>query len=361
MDPPTHGLLGAVIGQALFARRLGRRALPWGAALSMLPDVDVVMFPVVGGLAEWRYHRTLTHGLLFAGLAGAAAGWLLWLWQRRRSGSRGSDAAGARAWIALGVVAMLTHPLADAFTSYGTLLLWPSSRRYAWDAVPIVDLIFSGVLLLALAAGWLWGERGRVAAMAGLAALVFLVAYEAYGLRLNDRAQAEARRQVESLGAHPDQVHAYPVLLLPWLRRVVVREGDGIAVGWVSTWAPGPIQWHRMRGAVGPAVEAARHLESVRLFEWFAMGQTMAALGQAPEGAWVEIDDLRYGFPDDPGHGLWGVRARVGRDGRPVGMVALVRRPRPVSGSMTRWLWQATFGGTAALTGVPAHAPASGE
>ena len=35
MDPLTHGLLGATIGQALFARRLGGGALLAGAAAAM--------------------------------------------------------------------------------------------------------------------------------------------------------------------------------------------------------------------------------------------------------------------------------------------------------------------------------------
>ena len=80
MDPPTHGLLGAVIGQAFFARTLGRRALGWGAFLNMLPDVDVALIPALGGLAEWRYHRTATHGLAVLALLGVAAGWALVHW-----------------------------------------------------------------------------------------------------------------------------------------------------------------------------------------------------------------------------------------------------------------------------------------
>ncbi|HET8645232.1 MAG TPA: metal-dependent hydrolase, partial [Vicinamibacteria bacterium] len=116
MDPPTHGLLGAVIGQAFFSRRLGRRALGWGAALNMLPDVDVAVIPVLGGLSEWQYHRTATHGLLVLPAAGALLGWALW----RRTGQDR-----ARSWIALAVAALLAHPVADAFTSYGTVLFWP--------------------------------------------------------------------------------------------------------------------------------------------------------------------------------------------------------------------------------------------
>jgi inner membrane protein len=335
MDPPTHGLLGAVVGQA-FAPVLGRRALLYGAALNMLPDVDVVVIPLLGGLAEWRYHRTATHGLAVLAAAGLALGW----WLARRAGS-----GRAALWMAFAVVALLAHPLADAFTSYGTVLWWPSPRRYAWDAVPIVDVFFTGALVLALVFGWRWRQRPRAGLAAALSALAFVVAYDAYGLRLNAAARAEGRRQAEAAGRRPTDVRAYPVLLLPWLRRVVTREGSEVRVGWVSTWAPRPVEWRQVPSSHDPMVAVARTLEPVGLFEWFAMGQTVAAALPAEDGVRIEIDDLRYGFPHDPDRGLWGVRVHLDEDGAPLGPVERIRRPPPPVGAAARWLWRATFRG----------------
>ena len=42
MDTVTQGLLGAVIGQAGFRHRLGRRALLFGAACGLAPDLDML-------------------------------------------------------------------------------------------------------------------------------------------------------------------------------------------------------------------------------------------------------------------------------------------------------------------------------
>ena len=41
MDTATQALLGAVVGQAGFSHKLGRRALIWGAVGGLLPDLDV--------------------------------------------------------------------------------------------------------------------------------------------------------------------------------------------------------------------------------------------------------------------------------------------------------------------------------
>jgi hypothetical protein len=125
MDPLTHGLLGASLGQALSGPALGRRALPWGAVLGMAPDVDILL-GTSNPFAEWRWHRGATHGLAVELAAGCLLGWLL----ARRSGGA------LKSWLALAIAALVSHPLLDWCTTYGTQLLAPfSSRRRAdwWD------------------------------------------------------------------------------------------------------------------------------------------------------------------------------------------------------------------------------------
>jgi inner membrane protein len=341
MDPPTHALLGAAIGQAFFSRSLGSRAVGWGAVLNMLPDVDIAAIPLGGELAEWKYHRGLTHGLWFGPVVGAALGWALWRWRGRSSGR---EAAGPAPWIALAIVSLLAHPVADAFTSYGTLLLWPSPRRFAWNALPIIDVLFSGALLLAVVVGRLWSRSPRAARAFAVGALAFCAAWDGYGLHLNRRAEDEARGQLKAVGVRAE-VHAYPVLLQPWLRRLVARDAqtDGIGVGWLSTWRPAPIEWHFFRSATGREVEAARRLEDVRMFEWFAMGQTAAGVRPRERGVMVELDDLRYGFPTDPEHGLWGVEVAIGPNGEARGPVRRIWRPQPDVRLLLPWLWASTF------------------
>ena len=87
MDPPTHGLLGAALGQAFFGRTLGRRALLWGAVGGMLPDVDIVM-TATGPMGEWLYHRGVTHALCLPPLVGPLLGALVWRRERRRDPDR---------------------------------------------------------------------------------------------------------------------------------------------------------------------------------------------------------------------------------------------------------------------------------
>jgi inner membrane protein len=333
MDPLTQGLLGASFGQTLYGRALGRRALAWGALVGMAPDLDVLASPT-SPMAEWLWHRGPTHALAFGPVVGPAIGWLLWRWKGGR----------LRDWVGLCVVALFTHPLLDAFTTYGTQLLWPFSRhRVAFDAVAILDPVYSLALALALFLGLRWGAGTAAARRAACAALALSSAYLGLGLWVNGKTEALARGQLAAEGVTRAGVAAYPTLFQLPFRRVVVRAGDEVRVGWVSVLAPRPIVWERFLAAGGPLVEAARSTREVQVLEWFAMGEATPRLEEA--GAVVEFDDLRYGLPGRPRDGLWGVRVRLDAAGRPSGPGERFERALPASTSeLLGQLWRQALG-----------------
>jgi inner membrane protein len=333
MDPLTQGLLGASFGQALYGRALGRRALVWGALVGMSPDLDVLANPA-SPMAEWLWHRGPTHALVFGPAVGPAIGWLLW----KRKGGRLRD------WVGLCVVALVTHPLLDAFTTYGTQLFWPFSRqRVAFDAVAIVDPVYSLALAVALLLGLWRGVGTALARRAAWTALALSSAYVGLGLAVNARAEALARGQLVAEGVTEARVAAYPTLFQLPQRRVVARHGDEVRVGWLSALAPRPIAWERFLAAGGPQVEAARATREVRVLEWFAMGEATPRLEGA--GTVVEFDDLRYGFPGRPRDGLWGVRVHLDPDGRPLGPGERFDRSLPASApELLGQLWRQAIG-----------------
>ena len=337
MDPLTHGLLGATIGQAAFGRTLGGKALAWGALGAMLPDVDIVLIPFAGPLGEWTYHRGLTHSLLVLPFVA----WGLAAFAGRRT--RAFEPFGT--WLALFLATLLSHPLLDFCTTYGTQLFAPLSRhRFAVDAIAIVDPLYSGMLAIALLVAIFRGATSRPARVAAVAALVLSTSYVLYGQILNARAEALARRQLEAEGVRAAEVKAYPTLLQLYLRRIVAREADVVRVGFISLWRPRPITWERFTVPKDPLVDAARQTPEGRLFEWFALGQTVASVLDSATGKVVEIDDLRYGFPARPRTGLWAIRIRFDSDGRPVGPVERVDRPLPApTRAILGQIWRQTF------------------
>lgn len=341
MDTATQALLGAAVGQAAFAHRLGNRAAVWGAIGGIVPDLDVLVIPVLGRIGEHLLHRGPTHAFWFGPVAGAVLGWATWKWYAARPPSKPPPpqleppgAPGLRnAWIGLWMLALFTHPLQDLFTSYGTQFFWPfSDYRAGWDAVAIVDPAYSAVLLIGILLAWrLTPGNLRRARLAAAAALLVSTAYLVYGWHLNQRALDFAERDLRASGRVAERLDSYPTLLQVYLRRVIAREDGAILVGYVSMWRPQPIEWERIKIPDDPRVAALLSTREGAVFEWFSDGQMLPRVIDQGETAIVEIDDIRFSFSGTPRFGIWGIRGVFGPDGRLAGEVEYYDRRPEVS------------------------------
>ncbi len=345
MDSVTQGLLGAAIAQAGFEGRLGRRALGWGAAAGLLPDLDVVAVATHGPFGELLYHRGFTHSLWFGPVVGVLFGELVWRYFARRAPPRGDPDPGAPAargdWMALFVLVLFTHPLLDLFTAYGTQLLAPFSRqRFALNGVGIIDPLYSALLAGALAAR-LFVAAGTARRLAA-AALALSTLYLGYGVHLNEQARTALEARFARDG-EPAHVRVYPTILQPWLRRFVARTRDEVHVGLWTPLRPEVPVWGTFRPQEHPLIERALRTREGRIFSWFAMDEISARVIRARDRTVVEIDDLRYGTPGPPDQGLWGVRAVYDSRGRPLGPVRRYYRDAAARADLGG-LWRAMWG-----------------
>ena len=235
MDSFTQIALGAAVGQAARGPRLGRAAALWGAMAGTVPDLDVLAYPFLDPAAELIHHRGITHGLAFGIVAGPLLGWLVWRLRRWRgraaSGGAASGGTGGargpaetwRDWALVMGLGLVTHPLLDVFTVYGTQLLAPFSDAMLFvGSLFILDPLVTVPLALAVAVG-LWRPRlSRRAALVGLAAAC---AYVGAGVGLQAHARSTAEAALAGRGAQPERVivTAGPLSSLVW--RGVALEG----------------------------------------------------------------------------------------------------------------------------------------
>jgi inner membrane protein len=352
MDTITQMLFGATVAQAGFRRRLGRRAMAAGALVALVPDLDIAAGWIGGPFVNWVHHRGLTHSILFGPVAGILLGWLIWRWHCWRFG-RDDDLAGGdarRAWMWLAVIALMTHPIIDAFTSYGTQLLYPlTTTRFAINAMPIIDPIYSLALVAALLVGIFARNRASLAQDAAAAALIFISAYTLLAWAINDRVEAIARAEIDG----PAEVTAYPTLFQPVLRRVVVEVPGAVLVGFHSVLGSGPIQWERFERAQSPAIEAVAETPEGRIFRWFSMDNVYWQVEEENGETRVRGLDYRYGLPGRTAMGFWGIRAIVGPDGEVRGDVNVFQPPRDTSSAAWRDLWSRILGEQPVRPGPP--------
>mgnify|MGYP003333197179 CR=1 FL=1 len=327
MDPVTHLLVGAVVGRAVAGRKLGfTQAACWGAVAAELPDIDVlVSFAAADEPLDMLVrHRGVTHSLWFPPVVGLLSGFMvsrLALLQTRAS---------PWTWVLLFTAALLSHPLLDFCTHYGTQLLAPfSDRRFSVPALPIVEPLYTGIFLVGLlVATWLVRRsRARAAELACVLTLVASTAYLLLGLRLNTAAENWARKDLAGRSADVAVVYAFPTLLQLPYRRVVARTAGEDWVGFVSMAHPCPIAWdHRVRDDQA-LVGLLRQSYGGRIFEWFANGLTAAY----SDDRRVFLADLRFGFLPDVLSSLWRLEADVGGEQHPLGTARFVQSPRPAT------------------------------
>lgn len=157
MDSITQAVLGAALQGAVLGRLQGRRALLYGAALGTLPDLDVII-RYADPVSQMTYHRGFSHSLfVLTGLA------LLLAWLVNKCWPDKGYTLN-RLFLAFWLV-LITHPVLDAFTVYGTQLFWPLPvTPQSWAAVFIIDPVYTlplvAAVIYAAVRGGLPGPRG---------------------------------------------------------------------------------------------------------------------------------------------------------------------------------------------------------
>lgn len=135
MDSITQIVLGAAMGEAVGGRKLGNKAALWGAIAGTIPDLDVFIsilyHPIEGALI----HRGFSHSLLFPILFSPVFAWLTYILYKKRYEYK--------TWVYLFFFGIVTHPLLDIFTNYGTQLFWPASNRVSFDSVFVIDPLYT--------------------------------------------------------------------------------------------------------------------------------------------------------------------------------------------------------------------------
>lgn len=88
MDSLTQLTLGAVIGEAVLGKKMGNKAVLWGAAAGSLSDMDVIPGMFLDTPDRLLFHRGFSHSLVFVILASLFFAWLFSKIYRQKQISR---------------------------------------------------------------------------------------------------------------------------------------------------------------------------------------------------------------------------------------------------------------------------------
>lgn len=283
MDSITQAVLGASIQGALLGRWQGRKALLYGAMLATVPDLDVIM-EYGDAVANMTYHRGFSHSLFV--LSSFA---LLLTWLARRFRPHPGYSA-QRLLLTLWLV-LVTHPLLDAFTSYGTQLFWPlTPTPTAWSSLFIIDPLYTVPLIAAVVISLFTGLREqswRVPAVA----LALSTLYIGFSLAGKFMAEQRVEQELARQGIQAERLFVTPTPFNTLLWRVIVLDGEDYheaLVGWLDNDTPHlqrlPRGTHLREQLAGSAMHER--------LDWFTGG----VLRYDQVGDHLIVTDLRLGM-----------------------------------------------------------------
>lgn len=329
MDVITQGLAGAMVAQMAARPAQARLAAGIGALAGLLADADVFINSPDDPLLTLEYHRQFTHSIFFIPFGGLIAALLLWPFVRRHLPF-------GRLYL-LAFMGYLPSGLIDACTSYGTQLLWPlSDARIDWSVIAIIDPVFTGVLVVAVA--WSAIKRTPVPARIGL---VLALLYLLLGLAQRDRAETVAMALAQARGHVPTRLEAKPTLgnLVLW-RVLYETEGrfyiDAVRVGFFTasrTYVGGSVarfSTERLAGLQPDSVLAG----DIARFVWFSQG----FVAQHPRRPEI-LGDIRYAMLPNDLVPLWGIEMDLAQQDRHVNFVTFRRVDRATRQAFWAMLW----------------------
>lgn len=360
MDSLTQIVLGAAVGEALLGRRVGNRAMLWGGICGTLPDLDVLASAVSDPMSALAYHRAFTHSLAFAMLASPLVGlaihrlyggrinktpgWLVWsalllaFFSLLYTGSllmpievynipqitglitlvfagtfvvvaglrtlRGypkrTENTGWKEWTLLAFGAIVTHPILDCFTAYGTQILQPFAKsRVAWNTISVADPLYTLPFLALL----VWARtrvRGSVKrARLNAAGLVISSVYLALTVVNYFNVDGVMNDSLRQAGIDAEEHVVSPSILnnVLWSGTARERGTDGYHFSQYSlfdearTFQP----FVRIDGRHDLLAPYATDRD-VRILRWFTKEYYGVLPGRNPGG--VQVNDLRYGLLD---------------------------------------------------------------
>lgn len=143
MDSFTQIVLGAAVGEAVLGKKVGNKAMLYGAIAGTIPDLDTLAGFFVDTITAVEFHRAFTHSLLFAVVFAPIFGWLISKLEQR-------SPATWKNWSWLMFWGLLTHPLLDAFTTWGTQFFWPLKTELAFKSIFVIDPLYTLPLFICL-------------------------------------------------------------------------------------------------------------------------------------------------------------------------------------------------------------------
>jgi inner membrane protein len=352
LDSLTQIVLGAAVGEVVLGRKVGNRAMIWGAISGTVPDLDIIANAFMHPIEALAVHRGLSHSIFFAVLFPWVMGWLthryyeadwyrsprviwtlrgflialclvfingiafeinqgiswstalvtlvvvgLYIW-RQNSQDRNPAAkpdATYMNWVHLHFWAVFTHPLLDSCTAYGTQLFQPfSDYRVALNNIAVADPAYTVPFLLFVLLASFFIKTSKWRKIFNWTGIAISCLYLAWTVKNKFHVNEVFESSLTEAGYSYDRYMTGPTILNNVLWYGVAQDGDQYYTGFYSILDKEErvkgIQTAQKNQHLLKGMDDHRHIEIVK---WFSDGYySTEAIGNGQ----LMVHDLRYGI-----------------------------------------------------------------
>ncbi|RMB59185.1 metal-dependent hydrolase [Dokdonia sinensis] len=289
MDSLTQIVLGAAVGEAVLGKKIGNRAMLWGAIAGTIPDLDVIARYLTDTITATEMHRGFSHSIVFSILMAPILGWLVHQIKKRPD-------VGWKGWSWLFFWGLFTHPLLDAFTTWGTQLFWPFETRLAFNNIFVIDPLYTLPFLTCVIIA-MTRRRGTLSRKRINNLGIYLsTGYLAITLLLKWVAHTKITEALENQNIAYTQISTRPAPMNTVLWNANVDAGDNYLIGDYSLFDSEPVSFKAYPKNRKASEKLASRDEVKRLINisegWYIL--------EKEDGTWI-YNDLRFGLiPIDP-------------------------------------------------------------
>ena len=288
MDSLTQLTFGAACGEAVLGKKVGRKALVWGAILGTLPDLDVFI-PLGGPVNDFVYHRGFSHSLILLALLSPIMAWLI-------TKIHPDTKRYYRGWVLHSFIVLEASVLLDLLTIYGTQILWPfDTTPRAIPVLFIIDPLFTFPVLAGVLAALVLRRKRSLGHRINSVGLFLSLTYLAWALGAGEFVERRVKEKLARQEIPYSRLISSPAPFTTLLWRVVGIDNDRYFETYFSLFdhdTPLFVDFYPRNLELMAGIE--EHPPIVKL-KWFTRGYY--ALSTA--GDYVVMTDLRMGSEPD--------------------------------------------------------------
>jgi inner membrane protein len=230
MDSITHIVTGACIGEIFAGKKLGKKAMLWGAATQTLPDIDVITSWWMNIPDSLLAHRGFTHSFLFAFISTAIIAFFAERWHRPHNITYIK-------WYLFILLEIGVHLFLDVQTAYGTGLLEPFNHgRFSLNTIFVADPFFTIIPLIVCIVLLILRKKNNRRMLLAKTGIAVCVAYLFYCWYNKFNIEQDTKLILAKQNIKYTKHFSTPAPLNNWLWYIVAGDEKGYYTGYRSVF-----------------------------------------------------------------------------------------------------------------------------